>query len=193
MLDTERLSWSTLNAKRTSKVSYGGGKFAFQTPTCPAHLQPFHKFPGSLMMSMEDDTFSPHFRSFVSDIERSAIDAVPELDMLEPVAHLKKITAFSNAHVFDNTNAVVHAPETYEGRYLVACILQLDGAWANDSKWGLKFKVLQVKIYGELEAHPRPRQVAVAYGFVDDPCVHEHPQHHRPVQVYDFIEDPSCN
>lgn len=166
LLALERVSW-TANA---CKVSYGGGKFAFQTPVATAKITPFHKFPGAINIGMDCRHFPHHFNHFIRSIEGSATDAFPELEHLEPMrSHFGKLTAFSNAHVFDHCGSLVPAPELLEGYYTIACIVQLDGTWATDSKWGLKFKVLQVKIYGDAEAPPpAPPPPPAQFQFIEE-------------------------
>lgn len=145
-LDASRVRW------KGNKASYGGaGKFAFQTPPFKARLEPLWKFPGAInvIRIQCDDT---HFLEFVDGLK---VDAAEAVDLCVHTAYpaFDKLTAFSNTEFFDVAGDPLDRVEEMGGVFQMAAILQLDGVWegSGGDRWALKFKVIQMKVYGPVD------------------------------------------
>lgn len=152
-LDIKRLQWSA----STHKVSYGGaGKFQFQTPKFTASLQPLARFPGAVEITNIVCT-DPTFAAFLEALQQSAATAM-SLDIRAAYPAFDKITAFSNTLFFDGKGNFLDAMEEQPpGAYEAAALLQLDGVWigtTNNCRWSLKYKVMQMKMYGPKKRSP---------------------------------------
>lgn len=145
----DRLNWSVSRGKLTRiKVVYGGGgKLEFQTPKIVVDIQAVPRFPGAFEMSVIDEIHDD-FISFVDDIEVGAKVAVRELVAGKRLfSSLRKFTAFNDAQVFDVDGDVIENMHQRPGKYNVAMMLQLDGAWVSERSWGIKFKVTEIQVF----------------------------------------------
>lgn len=89
-----------------------------------------------------------------------------------------RVTAFSDTLVFDPAGAVTVDPT---GAKACTCILELQGCWTSPTRWGVRWRVVQVKLSDEAP----PVAVVVAappalasYAFQDDdePALKKHKQ-----------------
>lgn len=156
-IDVGRITWSGVS-KKVAKAAYGGGKIVFQTPRFAAGVEPVHRFPGAVELKMRGEWESEAFLEFVQDLQISAMEAVPELTQLGMYDSLRRLTAFANALIFDAQEACIEDTDTLRGAYEASALLELQGAWTTERSWGLKFKVLQVKLHGEAAPSRRPPQ-----------------------------------
>lgn len=164
-LGIDRVTWSSTK-KGAIKAVYGGGKFEFQTPRCIARLEAVHKFPGAVALSIDERSFREDgFVRFLRNIETAASESL-RLDPRDASRPFRRVVAFSNAEMFDVDGGHVEAPETHEGWYDVAALVQLDGAWIGAGRWGLKFKVKQIKLYGKSRPFEAP---AAKFQFLEEP------------------------
>lgn len=93
----------------------------------------------------------PAFVAFLRDVEQHAqANARPAADSLEwhsfvdadsPVPAVR-LAAFEDARFFD-ADGLPHASPT--AITACSCLLELTGAWTTGAKWGLRWKVLEVK------------------------------------------------
>lgn len=159
-----RVAWSSGTAKggsTTYKALYGAGKIMFQIPRCRARIAPVPRFPGAVELGLEVATLPHEFREFVAALESLAAEHIGAEG--SPYSALGRMTAFNDALIFQDGVAYplddmhTRAPAHYQ----VAVLAQLDGAWVSQRSWGLRFKVAQVKVYGEGQADlPSPPPVS---------------------------------
>jgi hypothetical protein len=57
-----------------------------------------------------------------------------------------RVMAFADTPVFDSREALTAELESARS---VSCILELQGTWSTETRWGLRWKILQVKVYEE--------------------------------------------
>jgi hypothetical protein len=78
-----------------------------------------------------------------------------------------RVTAFSDTLIFDAAGAVAPDPSSAKA---CSCLLELQGAWTSPARWGIRWRVVQVKLSSE--AAPRATAAAVRrapdFGFLDD-------------------------
>jgi hypothetical protein len=78
-----------------------------------------------------------------------------------------RVTAFTDTLIFDAAGAVTADPS---GAKACSCLLELQGAWTSPARWGVRWKVVQVKLSDE----PAPRATAAPtrrapdFGFLND-------------------------
>ena len=145
----DRLNWSVSRGKLTRiKVAYGGGgKLEFQTPILVVDIQAVPRFPGAFEMLVIDEIHDD-FISFVDDIEVGAKVAIRELVAGKRLfSSLRKITAFNDSKTFDVDGDVIENMHQRPGKYKVALLLLLEGAWVSERSWGIKFKVTEIQIF----------------------------------------------
>lgn len=169
-LHLDRLAW--ISTAKGSRATYGAAKFLFQTPRYPAELGHFYRIPGAITLSStERDIEHSGFLKFIKDLEASASAALGYCS--EPMFALKKLTAFDVTEVFNGNGEYIVDPEDQfePGVYDVSCLLQVMGTWASGSSWGLRLKVLQLKIHGPGTLRPLPHQ---EWAFVDEEDTIDH-------------------
>jgi hypothetical protein len=156
----DRLNWTVSLGKLTNriKVAYGGGgKLEFQTPMLTVDIQAVPRFPAAFEMSVIDEIHDD-FISFVDDIEVGAKVAIRELVAGKRFFSSRKFTAFNDSKVFDVDGDVIENMHQRPGKYNVAMMLQLDGAWVSERSWGIKFKVTEIQIFSMVVLDiPKPK------------------------------------
>jgi hypothetical protein len=145
----DRLNWTVSRGKLTRiKVAYGGGgKLEFQTPILTVDINAVPRFPGAFEMSVIDEIHDD-FISFVDDIEVGAKVAIRELVAGKRLfSSLRKFTAFNDSKIFDVHGDIIENMYQMPGKYKVAMMLQLDGAWISERSWGIKLKVTELQVF----------------------------------------------
>ena len=121
-----------------------------QVPPSPCHVA---LMPGrfSVELTLAGHATHPAFVAFLRDVEQHARTharpadgslewhACVDADALLPVVRL---AAFEDTRFFD-ADGLPHASPT--GITACSCLLELTGAWTSGAKWGLRWKVLEVK------------------------------------------------
>lgn len=157
-IQVERIRWET-GAKKI-KCSYGGsGKIMFQTPRMNVRMTSMPRFPGAVSLGI--DTIPQSFRQFLETVETSACLALPDtLSHGSGTATFEKLAMFNDALVFDTDAVVVSNVEEHcTGRWNVSLLVQMDGAWVGQSScWGLRFKIIQMKLHARVEAAPNKKR-----------------------------------
>lgn len=98
------------------------------------------------------DAFRDFYNALVASAEASLEDDVGHKNSYDPWGRL---TVFDDALLFDAHGTIVkNVPPGYHD---VSLLVQLDGAWMSDMSWGLRFRVLQVKVHAEnVEPYDQP-------------------------------------
>jgi hypothetical protein len=146
-IGVERVTWKGF-AKNKSKCSYGSGAVRFQMPRGVVKMIPSVRFPDAYDVQCRPHAFPDAFRDFYNALLDSARES-----LAEDVAHKNaydpwgRLTVFDDALLFDAQGAIVkNVPPGYHD---VSVLVQLDGAWMSDMSWGLRFRVVQLKVHAE--------------------------------------------
>lgn len=126
------------------------------------------------LLMPESDPLRSEFAAFVAAVGDSAaawggMGAEPPLNLGSFRGNRTlRVTAFSDTLIFDAAGAVTTEPACAKA---CSCLLELQGAWTSPGRWGIRWKVVQVKLSDE--AAPRSTAATVRarppdFGFVDD-------------------------
>jgi hypothetical protein len=114
-------------------------------------MTPCPKFDGALELAVDASTFPVEFQEFID----SLIDSVPE-DMVEDRVYYepwKRLTAFDDVLVFDAEEGIIKNARERKGYHDASLLLQIDGLWFSERSWGIRFRVVQIKLH---EEHVKP-------------------------------------
>lgn len=125
------------------------GKVMVQTPKCPCSVN-VHS-AGVFRIDMKLSTLNPvhaRFTEWVSDIEHHASGPWKDDSVLSSTVYNSnfRVMAFSDTMTFDeqgNLSADVILAKS------CSALLELTGAWTSNGKWGLRWRVMQVKFSTE--------------------------------------------
>lgn len=174
----ERLLWRGYAKSQSAKLATGGA-VTIQTPRCPCSVSPG---PGSGMVRLRlalrefDEVHRDFidFLQFVDDVAARQMDkcaASSSREMSSSVyvredgdASVSAMTFFE-CQWFNESGDLVGDPmgdraDTVKLGGSAACIWEFGGVWMNDSRWGVKWNVREVKVYAP--AHTAPAQPALA-------------------------------
>ena len=203
----ERLLWRGYAKSQSAKLVTGGA-VTIQTPRCPCSVSPG---PGSGMVRLRlalrefDEVHRDFidFLQFVDDVAARQMDkcaASSSREMSSSVyvredgeASVSAMTFFE-CEWFDESGNVVGDPmgdraDVVKRGSSAACIWEFGGVWMNDSRWGVKWNVKQVKVYAPHKAEQPQPQPALAVpvrssaGFLfldDDEATDDHLAGMRP-------------
>lgn len=148
------LTWSTLSRGQPVARTPQGGKVVVQTPTCPCRVS-MHS-PGMFRIDMSLRAHVPihaAFMDWVSDIEESATEhlRIPKMRSSCVYNGNLRLMAFSDTLAFDASGSL---SADLMSAAACACVVELQGCWTTDQKWGLRWKVVQVKFTHEAPALP---------------------------------------
>lgn len=123
----------------------------------------------------------PGFTDFISDLEISFMESPygSRLNGKNRTDPMKKLVAFADTKMFDVDGAHVEDLDAHEGRWSVAMVLRLDGLWISERSYGLKLKVVHVKLY----ARDPPKRIHAA-AFLDDSADEK-----VPAAAFGFLDD----
>ncbi len=150
-VDTARMEWR--RGPRGVYASVGGGdssKVMIQTPVARCRVRPMVSTYSSgwtidLLFSHQDDVHVA-FMEFLRAVQASAIRSggLDGLTMSDAVYNDRsfRFTAFSDALYFNTDASQVQGPAAMDA---CSCLLQLQGVWTTAERWGLRWKVIQVK------------------------------------------------
>ena len=202
----ERLLWRGYAKSQSAKLATGGA-VTIQTPRCPCSVSPG---PGSGMVRLRlalrefDEVHRDFidFLQFVDDVAARQMDkcaASSSREMSSSVyvredgeASVSAMTFFE-CEWFDESGNVVGDPmgdraDVVKRGSSAACIWEFGGVWMNDSRWGVKWNVKQVKVYAPHKAEQPQPQPALAvpvrssagFLFLDDDEATDHLAGMRP-------------
>ena len=158
-VDVSRLTWRKM--PRGAAASADNDKIMVQTPVARCRMEPAGSFTNGWVINLlfdDDDDVHAEFQTFLCELQSScaAWGGLDDLCMSETVYRgyagaRFRLMAFSDALFFDANANQVPSPVGMEA---CSCVIQLQGAWATAERWGLRWKVVQVK---KAAARPRPR------------------------------------
>ena len=168
-----RVVWS--KTQRTVSASIDAesrAKIVVQTPAARCHVQPMAsaRASGHIITMLFDDGSDIHaaFQQFLRDLQASCIEwgGLNHLELYDAVytgyggGSSFRVTAFSDALFYDTNASQVPSPSAMKA---CSCVLQLQGAWTSDRRFGLRWQVKQVK-----EALPPPMPISREWAEQDD-------------------------
>lgn len=65
----------------------------------------------------------------------------------------KRLTAFDDVLVFDAEETIIKNARERKGYHDASLLLQLDGLWFSERSWGIRYRVVQIKLH---EQHIKP-------------------------------------
>lgn len=147
LIDTNRIQWST-PLKNKSKCLQ---KLRFQMPSTCIKLIPCPKFESALELSVDSSEFPIEFHDFMDDL----LETVPEesIGFRSYYDPWKRMTAFDDVLVFDTHENIIKNPGEKPGYHNASLLLQIDGLWFSERLWGIRFRVVQIKLH---EEHVKP-------------------------------------
>lgn len=125
-------------------------------PRSVVKMMPSVRFPDAYEIQYKPHAFPDAFRDFYTALVASA-----ETSLAADVAHKNvyepwgRLTVFDDALLFDAHGTIVK--NVPAGHHDVSLLVQLDGAWMSEMSWGLRFRVLQLKVHTEhVEPYEEP-------------------------------------
>lgn len=182
-VDPSAVSWATWSRGQPVARTPQGGKIVAQTPLCPCRVSP----AGSGMYRL-DLLFRPDlavhsaFCDWLAEIEEGAAGAETLVAWRGGRSkstcvynNSMRLMAFSDTLVFDPAGKLSADLMSAAG---CSCIVELQGGWSTDARWGLRWKIVQVKFVHEVSLPP-PAAVdddegadatpaAAGFAFLDD-------------------------
>ena len=149
------------------------GRVCVQTPCVPCRVTPMASQCSqgwTLELQFADaDPAASAFADFVEAVMASAVAWGGMAGGQEPAAAVTRgltgrslrVTAFSDALFFDAQGAAMAEP--LKPHASATCLLELQGAWVSAARWGLRWRVTQVKMAEAGGAAP-----VAAFAFVAD-------------------------
>ena len=173
-----------------------GGKVTVQTPVVACtvtRMQSKFAMGWTLELLMpETDQLRSEFAGFLQAVGDSAaawggMGAEPPLNLGSFRGNRTlRVTAFSDTLVFDAAGGVTDDPSRAKA---CSCLLELQGAWTSPARWGVRWKVVQVKLSDD----PAPRATAAParqpFGFADEDDDADTTGAASKKPQFDFIED----
>lgn len=158
------VTWATWSRGQPVARTRQGGKVVVQTPACACTVS--LASPGMYRIQMMLNGSSPVHAAFcewLGELEEAAGEA-PELASWKASKgrstcvynNTMRLMAFSDTMAFDESGKMSADLMTAKG---CACIVELQGCWTSDSRWGLRWRVVQVKF---------SKEAPVTMAFVDD-------------------------
>lgn len=156
------IAWSTWSRGQPVARTAQGGKVVVQTPLCPCRMS----LAGAGMYRVElalrpDLPAHAAFADWLSDVEDSA-QAAPALAEWRGARRRSttaynnsvRLMAFSDTLAFDASGNLSADLMAARG---CACILELQGGWSGEARWGLRWKIVQIKFAEECALPTAPQ------------------------------------
>lgn len=159
------LTWSAptgFGKTKTAGATFGGKKIMVQTPAFKARM---FKDPRSttLYLSLAGD-IGEAFSTFVESYESFASTKLEgELSSCLRNGSFR-VTAWDDVQWFDAAGVFLKESPTSLDAVVVA--MEFGGCWVSNGKWGLKWRVQQIKAVSS-PATPKPDVSKTEYAFVD--------------------------
>ena len=149
----DRLRWSPV-IKKKSNCSYGSEKPRFQVPQTTIKLVPSPRFENAFDVSVEDVIFPEAFLEFIDGVRASAYTSIyDDLAHKSFYSPWNRLTMFDDGLVFDSSGTIVKDANIQKGYHTASLLVQLDGLWISDMSWGLRLRLVQIKLH---EQHVKP-------------------------------------
>jgi hypothetical protein len=142
-IDTKTIRWGSV-VKNKSKCLQN---LRFQLPMTRIKMVPCPKFEGALELCIDSSNFPCEFQEFMDDL----LDTVP-LDSIGQRGYYppwKRLTAFDDVLVFDAEGNLIKNTVERKGYHEASLLLQLDGLWISERSWGIRFRIVQIKLHKE--------------------------------------------
>ena len=151
MVDFRKITLDSVRwLPKTRKALPLSPKIKVQIPSAPCSVT---LLPGRYAMCLDlvGHIAFPAFVDFVRSVENHAmlnadpptglrwLSCISDIDSTSPSL---KLSAFDDAAFFDALGNVHANPTDIRG---CQCLCEISGAWVNDSYWGLRWKVLEIK------------------------------------------------
>lgn len=148
----DKVRWSAPKNNKAT-CSCGTGKIRFQTPRTTIKIAPSAKFHGALELEMDATRFPDEFLDFFDGLRMSAESHLgTDVSDKRYYTPLRRMMAFDDALIFDDQGSVL--TEHHVGSYDASLLIQLDGTWSSEASWGLRVRVLQIKLHAsKAESH----------------------------------------
>lgn len=157
--DPQAISWATWSRGQPAARTAQGGKIVVQTPLCPCRVS----LQGGGMYRIDlvlrpDVALHSEFADWLCVIEEGAAEA----EALKAWRGARgrstcvynnsmRLMAFSDTLVFDSSGKLSGDLLSAAG---CSCIIELQGGWSTDSRWGLRWKIVQCKFVEEVSLAP---------------------------------------
>ncbi len=142
-------------------------KVVVQTPTCPVRVDMTTTSAGMPMYRvdfalLETDPAHSEFLEWVRGVERRAAESLVDWRGSRSLStttfgrgdrHSMRLTAFSDTLAFDAGGKV--SADLVDAT-TAAAVLELQGAWNTDAKWGVRWKIVQLKFDTQPHECPAP-------------------------------------
>lgn len=187
-VDASTIGWNTWYKGQPVARLAGGGRLQVQTPMTACRASVAHPGMYRVELSLRPDVAAhAAFREWVTEIERSAERAAAQDAELAAWMGTKqrsatvyndtmRLTAFSDTLTFDSCGKLSAG---LMDAAACACLLELSGCWSSESRWGLRWRIVQLKF--DTVAPTFPVQCMLE----DDVTPHDTP---LPA-TYHFLED----
>lgn len=170
-VDARGLKWAPYVPRRAGgkpgvSVKSGEGKVTVQTPLCACTVTMSTPGMYRLRLSLRQDVAAHReFSEWLCAVEESAREAASMQKWREGRSlstslynGVLQLTAFSDTLAFDSEGKM--SVGMLDAR-ACACIVELQGCWQTDSRWGLRWRIAQLKWQREPPTLPsEPRFVA---------------------------------
>lgn len=160
------VEWSIWSRGQPVPRLPGGARVQVQTPLCGVRVSSAGSGMYRIDMSLRPDIpLHSDFCQWVCDIEDGASGAVELAEWrgarsrsTSVYNNSMRLMAFSDTLAFDAAGSLSAHLMDAAG---AACIIELSGLWNNESRWGLRWKIVQIKFQTDSPVFP-------ASAFVDE-------------------------
>lgn len=157
------LTWApprgTAGKTKTAAATYDGKRLRIQTPQCVAKL---YKNTNGMALSISPggDDIGRQFVEFLESYERVVASKAFAPEVSKTVYNgAIRLMCWDDTQWFDDAGTFLReAPDSVGS---VICVLEFVGCWATAQRWGLKWRVVQVKVCSSEEDTPQ-------FAFLDD-------------------------
>lgn len=183
LVDASSIGWSSWYRGQPTARLPGGGRVQVQTPVAPCRVAVAQPGMYRVDMSLLPDTPAhAAFAEWVGEAEDSVRAAASQSADLSTWIGTKsrsstvfnnamRLMAFSDTLAFDQDGKM---SANLLDATTCACLLELTGCWSTDARWGLRWKIVQIKFDVRPPETAAPAPVAcaggytAAFGFVDE-------------------------
>jgi hypothetical protein len=185
---TSDVDWASRYRGQPGARTRDGGKVVVQTPVMPCRVSLAGAGMFRIDMALQPTALHSSFGEWVADIEDAAAEA-PELREWRAgktrstsiYRNGMRLMAFSDTMAFDGEGKLSF---NLLDATSCACLVELQGCWSTETRWGLRWKVVQVKfstdpvtaypsaqsgrVDGTQANNPGPEKTVHAFAFLDD-------------------------
>ncbi len=191
----ERLLWRSYAKSQSAKLAATGGHVTIQTPRCPCSVTP-GPGTGMVRLRLALQEFNDVHRDFIDFLQfvdevaarqmtkcaaKSSREMSPSVYIREDGDASVSAMTFFECEWFDESGEIIGNPagdRTVDRGSTAAAIWEFGGVWMNDTRWGVKWTVKQVKVYKPVHHrhhHHQPLAVPTPFMFLDDDAAKDAP------------------